>query len=70
MSEFYSKQSVRVNTASASRRGGVFWGVDGQADWCSSTAAAVPVRCGEGAEPEDKAFNLLVHLLTDPHLWS
>ena len=24
----------------------------------------------EGAEPEDKTFDLLIHLCTNPHLWS
>jgi len=32
---------------------------------------AAPVRCGEeGTEPEGEAFSLLVHLSSNPHLWS
>lgn len=47
--------------------------IDGQADWCSkiSNVDIVPDCSGEGgAELEGKAFDLLVHLLSNSHLWS
>jgi len=51
---------------------------EGKMEWemdrlvqCLHYAGAVPVCCGkEGAEPEGKAFDLLVHLHSNPHLWS
>jgi len=46
---------------------------DGQTDrgFVSSNEGAAPVRCGEeGAEPEGEAFRLLLHLCSNPHLWS
>ena len=37
----------------------------------SSNEGAAPVRCGEeGAEPDGEAFSLLLHLCSNPHLWS
>jgi len=46
---------------------------DGQMDLCfvSCNEGADPVRYGEeGAELKGEAFSLLVHLCSNPHLWS
>jgi len=46
---------------------------DGSAVWygiCSDVDAVLGCCGEEGAEPEGKAFNLLVHLRPNPHLWS